>query len=148
MTQRLNPNKEKLVVYENNDIVAWKAHSADDCIAIASDYKLPMSKIGNENLYSKYRLRFHSTFFFIRFKNYSDTVDVFDHFVNPLHFILIDAQRNNVFQWGFTDRVTFLMKYTTKETLVKKFPLLEILFQQNIIINNPLRDNETKSLTY
>lgn len=148
MRPNLNPNKQELIVYENNKIIVWKAYNAIDCIAIAGDYNLPMSKTGTENLYSKYRIRFHSTFFFIKFKNYSDSIDIFNHFTNPMHFILIDAQRNNVFQWGFTDRVTFLMKYITKEALIKKFPLLEILFQESIIINNPLTNNEKASLLF
>jgi len=138
--------KEKLIVYENNDIIVWEASCLSDCITIASDYNLCTTKIGGGNLYPRYRLRFHSTFFFVRFKNLTKELDKNNYYKNPLHFIIVDAQKNNLFEWGFTDNVRNFRKYITKEKLSEKFTEFKILFDKDIIKNKPLQEEEKLTL--
>lgn len=131
-------SKEELIVYQNNDIVVWKANKALDCVAIAGNYNLPITKAGTKNLYSKYRFRYHSTFYFVRFKNATNKLNNHNHFINPLHFIVIDAQRNNKLCLGFTDQITVFIKYVTEQQLISKFPELIALVENNIIKNDAI----------
>lgn len=143
--EKRNKKRERLIVYQDDNIVVWKASNTKECILIARDYHICTTKIGG-NLYPRYRLRFHSTFFFIKFKHSSTAVDSSGYFLDPLHFIIIDAQKNNVFQWGYTNNKENIKKYTTEKEIVEMFPKIKPLFDHNIVKNDPLKEEELPTL--
>jgi hypothetical protein len=140
--EKRNKKREKLIVYQDDSIIVWEASNMKECILIARDYHICTAKIGGGNLYPRYRLRFHSTFFFIRFKQITSGLDELGYHKMPLHFIIIDAQKNNIFQWGYTDNKENYKKYATPEEIVELFPSIKVLFDKSIIKNKPLSEDE------
>lgn len=139
--QKREVKRRKLIVYQDDDIIVWEASNMKECILIARDYHVCTAKIGG-NLYPRYRLRFHSTFFFIRFKHLTNELDKFGYLKSPLHFVIIDAQKDNIFQWGYTDNKENFKKYATPQEIIKQFPKFQMLFESGIIKNKPLKEEE------
>ena len=83
-----NVNVDDLKTYEDKNIIVYKARNATESIKLGNNqyYSFCISRKSG-NLYSGYRLRAESTFYFVRFKNKSDEKVDGNKFVDPSHYI-------------------------------------------------------------
>ena len=144
-----NVNVDDLKAYEDKNIVVYKARNAIESIKLGNNqyYSFCISRKSG-NLYSGYRLRSESTFYFVRFKNKSDEKVDGDKFVDPSHYIVIDAQSNGRYQWTWADNGTqgHGTEDVTVNEIVKNFPELKTPFNNEIFKNDPSTKEEKEKL--
>ena len=144
-----NVNVDDLKTYEDKNIIVYKARNATESIKLGNNqyYSFCISRKSG-NLYSGYRLRAESTFYFVRFKNKSDEKVDGNKFVDPSHYIVIDAQSNGRYQWTWADNGTqgHGTKDVTVNEIVKDFPELKAPFNNEIFKNDPSTEEEKKKL--
>jgi len=139
--------KKKLKIYEDSNVIVYKANNQQDCIILGNGYSFCISRPMGGNSYSGYRLRHGSTFYFVRLKNKTAKIQD-DKFIEPSHLIVIDAQLNNKFQWTWADngKQGHGTSDVTKEKIMNSIPELRKAFLENIFVNNSLSDNERTKL--
>ena len=144
-----NVNVDDLKVYEDKNIIVYKARNATESIKLGNNqyYSFCISRKSG-NAYSGYRLQFSSTFYFVRFKNKSDEKSGVNNFVDPSHYIVIDAQSSGKYQWTWADNGSqgHPTKDVTVNEIVKDFPELKAPFNNEIFKNDPSTEEEKKKL--
>jgi len=144
-----NVNVDDLKVYEDKNIIVYKARNATESIKLGNNqyYSFCISRKSG-NLYSGYRLNFASTFYFVKFKNKSDEKVDGNKFVDPSHYIVIDAQSNGRYQWTWADNGSqgHPTKDVTVNEIVKDFPELKTPFNNEIFENDPSTKEEKQKL--
>ena len=144
-----NVNVDNLKVYEDKNIIVYKARNATESIKLGNNqyYSFCISRKSG-NLYSGYRLRAESTFYFVRFKNKSDEKNGDNMFVDPSHYIVIDAQSSGRYQWTWADNGSqgHPTKDVTVNEIVKDFPELKTPFNNEIFENDPSTKEEKQKL--
>ena len=144
-----NVNVDDLKTYEDKNIIVYKARNATESIKLGNNqyYSFCISRKSG-NAYSGYRLQFSSTFYFVRFKNKSDEKSGVNNFVDPSHYIVIDAQSNGKYQWTWADNGS--QGHGTEDVnlneIVEAFPELKAPFNTEIFKNDPLTEEEKKKL--
>ena len=135
--------KEHLIVFENSNVIVYKARNAKDCITLGDNayYSFCISRPHGGNLYASYRLRAASTFYFVRFKDKS-AEKVNGEFKDPSHYIVIDAESSGKFTWTWADNGTqgHYTKPVTQDVMIKTFP--DLVDAIKYIKNDPITAQE------
>jgi len=144
-----NVNVDDLKVYEDKNIIVYKARNAIESIKLGNNqyYSFCISRKSG-NAYLGYRLNFASTFYFVKFRNKSDEKNGDNKFVDPSHYIVIDAQSNGRYQWTWADNGSqgHPTKDVTVNEIVKDFPELKAAFNTEIFKNDPSTKEEKEKL--
>lgn len=69
--ESLDVIKERLKVYEDDNIIIHKASHQGETVLLGQGYAFCISRKEGGNMYLIYRLKFASTFYFVKFKNKS-----------------------------------------------------------------------------
>lgn len=135
--------KEKLKVYEDKDIIVYRAKNTRQAQILGEGFTFCISRIGSGNMYSYYRLNYQSSFYFIRFKKKSDKKEG-TRFENPLFYIVLDINNDGRIQLTGADNggQGNGTAYIDKERLLERFPELKKPFDDDIFEKMPLTKEE------
>ena len=147
--ESLDVIKERLKVYEDDNIIIHKASNQGETVLLGQGYTFCISRKEGGNMYIAYRLRAGSTFYFVRLKNKdSNRLENGLTFVDPSHMIVMDAQSSGKYQWTWADNGSqgHGTQDVTVEDAIKQFPELLPAFEKKIFKNDPISDVEREKL--
>jgi len=132
-------------LYEDENIKVFGAENRAKCVKLGSNYSFCISRPGPGNLYSSYRLRDQSSFYFVRLKKRTDEKKNNDY-VDPAHLMVIDALPKGEYNWTWADNGSQGHGTTrvTKEQAIKEFPELKPAFDKIITAKPLTRDEKSK----
>jgi len=130
-------------IYEDDQIKVIAGENRAKCIKLGGNYTFCISRPASGNLYSNYRLRDESNFYFVRVKTRTDE-KVKNGYKDPAHLIVIDALPNEEFQWTWADNGNQghgTKKVTPKEA-IQEIPELKAAFEKGVFQSKPLTQDE------
>lgn len=147
--ESLDVIKERLKVYEDDNIIIHKASNQGETVLLGQGYTFCISRKEGGNMYIAYRLRAGSTFYFVRLKHKdSNKLENGLTFVDPSHMIVMDAQSSGKYQWTWADNGSqgHGTKDVTVDEAIQQFPELAPAFEKKIFKNDPISDVEREKL--
>ena len=147
--ESLDVIKERLKVYEDDNIIIHKASNQGETVLLGQGYTFCISRKEGGNLYIAYRLRAGSTFYFARLKHKdSNRLENGLTFVDPSHMIVMDAQSSGKYQWTWADNGSqgHGTKDVTVDEAIQQFPEFSPAFEKKIFKNDPISDVEREKL--
>jgi len=143
-------SKDDLKVYEDAEVIVYKSTNTGQSIILSDNgyYSFCVSRPSGGNLWTGYRLRAASTFYFVRFKENTSEKDDRGMFKDPSHYIVIDAQTDDRYQWTWADNGSqgHGTDDITEEEIVEAFPDLSKPFSNGIFKNDPLLESEIQKI--
>ena len=135
--------KEKLKVYDKENVTIYHAKNPHQAQILGDGFTFCISRRGNGNMFSYYRLNYESSFYFIRLHDKSGAKEG-SRFVNPFHYIVLDINADGQIQITGADNggQGNGTKYIEKETLLEKFPELRKPFEEGVFRKMPLTEEE------
>lgn len=132
-------------LYEDENIKVFEGGNRAKCVKLGSNYSFCISRTGGGNLYSSYRLRDQSSFYFVRLKKRTDEKKN-GEYVDPAHLMVIDALPRGEYNWTWADNGSQGHGTTrvTKEQAIKEFPELKPAFDKIITAKPLTRDEKSK----
>jgi hypothetical protein len=142
---------KKEAIYEDDNFEIYMADNikkaCDYGHKLGQSYSFCISRTGGGNLFSGYRLRGESTFYFIKSKNRSSNV-VNGEYEDPSHMIVLDVMPNGRLMWTWADNGT--QGHGTKETnwneVFNELPELKIPYEKGVFKNVELSEEEKNKL--
>lgn len=131
-------------VYEDANVKIFSGDNQGKCVKLGNNYSFCISRTSG-NLYSSYRMRDESSFYFVRFlKRTDETEEDGVSYKDPAHLIVIDALPDDRYKWTWADngRQGHGTQDVTKEKILKTFPELKPAFAKNIFTAKPLSKPE------
>lgn len=138
-------------IYEDNNFEIYLAtdikKACDYGHKLGGNYSFCISRTGSGNLFSSYRLRAESAFYFIKSKNRSSDV-VNGSYEDPSHMIVLDVQGNNNLQWTWADNGSqgHGTENVTWEKVLTELPELKVPYNKGIFKPIPLSAEEEDKL--
>lgn len=133
--------------YEDQYVKVFPADNQGKCVKLGSNYSFCISRTSG-SLYSSYRLRDQSNFYFVRVKTRTDEQDDMGRYKDPAHLIVVDALPENKFQWTWADNGSqgHGTRTVTKEEMIKDVPELKGAIQKNVFVPKPLSKEESDKI--
>jgi len=134
-------------IYEDSNVKIFLGDNQSKCIRLGSNYSFCISRPSSGNLYTSYRLRDQSSFYFIRFKKRTDEKQN-GKYVDPSHLIVLDVLPGNEYKWTWADNGSqgHGTNDTTQEEILKGFPELKPAFDKKIFVAKPLSQEEKSKI--
>lgn len=134
-------------VYQDNNVKIFLGENQGKCVKLGNNYSFCISRTSG-NMYSSYRLRDQSSFYFVRFLNRTDEKLDNGDYKDPAHLIVIDALPNDEYKWTWADngRQGHGTQDVSKKAIVKEFPELKPAFDKNIFQAKPLEKEEKSKI--
>lgn len=141
--------KERIYFDDNVDIYLAK-NQKDACRyghELGQSYSFCISRKYGSNMYTAYRLRQQSNFYFILFKKKSNKI-IDGKFEDASHIIVLDVLPNNKLQWTWADNDPqgTGTRPTTWEEVLTHAPELEVPFNKGIFKENRLTPQEKEKI--
>lgn len=129
--------------YEDENVKVFPGENQGKCVQLGSNYSFCISRTSG-NLYSSYRLRDQSNFYFVRIKNRTDEKDDRGDYKDPAHLIVVDALPDNEFKWTWADNGSqgHGTRSVTKEEMISKVPELKTALEKGVFQPKPLQKEE------
>jgi len=133
--------------YEDKYVKVFPAETQGKCVELGRNYSFCISRTSG-SLYSSYRLRDQSNFYFVRIKNRTDEQDEHGRYKDPAHLIVVDALPDDKFQWTWADNGSqgHGTESVTKEEMVKEVPELKGAIEKNVFVPKPLSKEERSKI--
>lgn len=141
----------KEAIYEDENLEIYHADTqkkaCDYGHKLGQSYSFCISRPGQGNMFSGYRLRTQSNFYFIKSKNRSSRI-VNGKFEDPSHLIVLDVLPNDNLLWTWADNGAqgHGTTNTTWDEVFSVIPELKKPYKMGIFKSRPLTDEERNKL--
>ena len=123
---------EDAPIFEDDNIKVFLGDSKEQCIKLSDGYTFCIGRKDSSNLYSHYRFKSETTFYFIRFKDKENNKDSNGSYVDDEHYIVVQALTDGRYFITMANNVLGDTE-VTREELIEKYPLIKVLFENGVI---------------
>jgi ribosomal protein S18 acetylase RimI-like enzyme len=132
---------EEKPIYEDDKIRVFHGDSKEKCIKLSNGYTFCIGRNDSGNLYNHYRYNAETTFYFIRFKEKSNSITIAsDGYDDNDHYIVIQMLTNGKYFLTVANNIGD--REITKNEIINKYPETKVLFDKNLIKPLPHTERE------